>query len=86
MAKEMWDALSELFQSSSEQREMFLQEKLRSTRMQKGKSIDAFITQIQEVLNRWSIVGEVLIFKLFYVVSITLAQFQTSISNISNYN
>jgi len=46
MAKEMWDSLFTLYQSSSEQRKMFLQEKLRSVRMQKGERIDGSCTRI----------------------------------------
>lgn len=47
--KEMWDALSSLYQNSSEQRKMFLHENLRSIRMQNGEGIDLFLTRIQEV-------------------------------------
>ena len=35
-AKEMWDALEMLYQGSSEQRKMYLEQKLRSAQMQKG--------------------------------------------------
>jgi len=35
--KEMWDALSMLYQGSSEQRKMYLEQKMRSTQMQKGE-------------------------------------------------
>lgn len=46
IAKEMWDALSMLYQGTSEQRKMFLEEKLRCIRMQKGEGIDPFFTRI----------------------------------------
>lgn len=48
-AKEMWDALATLYQGSSEQQKMYLEEKMRSTRMQKGECIDPFILKLQEV-------------------------------------
>lgn len=49
MTKEMWDALATLYQGSSEQRKMYLEEKLRSTRMEKGEHIDPFLSKLQEV-------------------------------------
>lgn len=47
--KEMWDTLSTLYQGTSKQQKMFLEEKMRCIRMQKGESIDPFLTRIQEV-------------------------------------
>ncbi len=47
--KKMWDALVQLYQNTSEQWKMFMQQKLRSIKMQKGESIDAFLTKILEV-------------------------------------
>lgn len=46
-AKEMWDALDQLYQNASEQWKMFMQEKLRSIKMQKGEGIDPFLTRIR---------------------------------------
>eukprot|EP00253_Pinus_taeda_P029529 PITA_29529 len=59
-AKEMWDALPTLYQSSSKQQKMFFQEKLKSIRMQKGESIGGFLTRIQEVHDQLAVVGEAL--------------------------
>jgi len=47
--KEMCDALSTLYQGTSEQWKMFLEEKLRCIKMQKGEAIDPFLTKVQEV-------------------------------------
>ena len=47
--KEMWDALSTLYQGYSEQWNMYLEEMMRCTRMQKGECIDCFLTRIQDV-------------------------------------
>lgn len=47
--KEMWDSLATLYQGSSEKRKMYLEEKLRSTRMEKGERIDPFLSKLQEV-------------------------------------
>ena len=49
MTKEMWNTLSMLYQGTSKQRKMYLEEKLRLIQMQKGEGIDPFLTRIQEV-------------------------------------
>ena len=46
--KKMWDALATLYQGSSEQRKMFLEEKMQTTKMQRGKLIDPFLSILQE--------------------------------------
>lgn len=55
--KEMWDALATLYQGSSEPRKMYLEEKMRSTRVQKGERIDSFLSKLQEVRDSLAIVG-----------------------------
>ena len=55
--KEMWYSLSTLYQGSSEQWKMYLEEKLRCTRMQKGERIDPFLTRIQEIRDEIAAVG-----------------------------
>lgn len=57
IAKEMWDALAKLYQGSSEQRKMYLEEKMRSTRMQKRDNIDLFLSKLQEVRDQLAVVG-----------------------------
>ena len=47
--KEMWDTLSMLYEGTSEQHNMYLEDNLRCIRMQKGEHIDTFLTRIQEV-------------------------------------
>jgi len=49
IVKEIWDALDQLYLSSSEWRNMSLQEKLRSIKMQKHEDIYPFLTRIKEV-------------------------------------
>lgn len=56
-AKEMWDALAKLYQGSSEQWTMFLEEKMWSTRMQKGESIDPFLEKLQDFRDQLAVVG-----------------------------
>ena len=56
--KEKWYALSELFQISSEQRKMFLKEKLRNVRMKKGEGIDPFLNKIQDIWDQLGAIGE----------------------------
>ena len=55
--KEMWDALATLYEGSSEQRKMYFEVKLRSTRMEKGEHIDAFLSKLQEVQDQLAVVG-----------------------------
>ena len=44
-AFEMWDALTKLYQSSNENREMVLREKLRSVKMVESKSVTSYLYQ-----------------------------------------
>lgn len=55
--KEMCDALSMLYQGSSKQRKMYLEQKLRSAQMQKGERVDPFPTKLQETRDELSTVG-----------------------------
>lgn len=56
-AKVMWDALATLYQGSSEQWKMYLEEKMRSARIQKGERIDPFLSKLQEVRDQLAPVG-----------------------------
>ena len=56
--KDSWDALVKLYQNSSENRRMVLIEKLRKIKMQKGESVTAYLTKIQEVRDELAIVRE----------------------------
>ena len=55
--KEMWDALAMLYQGSSEQQKMYLEQKLRSAQMQKGERVDPFLTKLKETRDELSPVG-----------------------------
>ena len=48
-AFQMWDALTELFQSSNENRKMVLREKLKSIKMAKGEVVLSYLTRISQV-------------------------------------
>lgn len=56
-AKEMWYVLSTLYQGSSKQRKMYLEQKLRFAQMQKGEHIDSFLMKLQETLDELAVVG-----------------------------
>ena len=45
-AREMWVGLEKLYQGSSEQRKMYLEEKMRNIRMKKGERFDSSLSQI----------------------------------------
>ena len=55
--KEMWDALAMLYQGSSEQQKMYLEQKLRFSLMQKGKHVDTFLTKLKGTCNELSVAG-----------------------------
>ena len=48
-AKETWDTLTTLYQGSSMQRKMLLENQLRSYQMHKGEKIDPFLLRLQEI-------------------------------------
>ena len=45
-AHQMWTALTNLYQSSNENRKMVLREKLKSIRMDKGENMTTYLTRI----------------------------------------
>jgi len=47
IAKEMWDTLTTLYQDTSVQWKMLLENQLRSYQMQKGDKIDPFLLRLQ---------------------------------------
>ena len=49
IAREMWEALSLLYEGTSEQWKMYLDKKLRLFQMRKGEHISPFLTRIQEI-------------------------------------
>lgn len=57
-AKEMWDALVQLYQNSSEIRKMVLKEKLRTVKMLKGESMAAYLTRVKEIRDELTVVGK----------------------------
>jgi len=48
-ANEMWEALKKLYQHTSMQRRMLLENQLRSYQMQKGEQFDPFLGQLKEI-------------------------------------
>ena len=51
-AKEMWDTLKTLYQHTSVQRKMLLENQLRSYQMQKGEQIDHFLGRLKEIRDQ----------------------------------
>jgi hypothetical protein len=60
IAKEMWDALKNLYEAKNENRKMALKEKLHNTKMGKGESVSSYITRVAEVKDELAAVGEVI--------------------------
>ena len=57
-AHEMWTALTELFESSNENRKMVLREKLKGIKMVKGEVCMTYLTRISQVRDELAAVGE----------------------------
>ena len=45
-AYQMWESLSNLYQSSNQNRKMVHREKLRSTKMARGESVTSYLTRV----------------------------------------
>ena len=59
-AFQMWTSLTNLFQSSNENRKMVLREKSKNVHMSKGEGMDSYITKITQVRNELAVVGKVI--------------------------
>ena len=53
----MWKALTDLFQSKSDQRKLALKDKLRNIKMEKGDSIDKYLTKFTQCRDEMGSVG-----------------------------
>jgi hypothetical protein len=58
-AREMFVALTNLFQSSNANRKMVLREKLRDTKMTRSDTVTSYLTKITQVRDQLAVVGEV---------------------------
>ena len=56
----MWTALTNLYQSSNENRKMVIREKLKSIHMNKGENIPTYLTRITQVHDELRAIGEVI--------------------------
>ena len=59
-AFEMWKALTNLYQSSNENRKMVLREKLKSVHMGKGEGMVSYLTKITQVRDELEAKGGVI--------------------------
>jgi hypothetical protein len=60
IAKEMWDALKNLFEAKNENRKMALKAKLHDTKMGKEESVSSYLTRVAQVKDELAVVGEVI--------------------------
>jgi hypothetical protein len=56
--KDMWEALTKLYQSDNQSRKMLLREKLRSTKMARGESVATYLTKFTQIRDELAVVGE----------------------------
>lgn len=59
-AKEMWDTLTTLYQGTSVQRKMLLENQLQSYQMQKEEQIDLYLLELQEIRDQLTSIGATL--------------------------
>jgi hypothetical protein len=59
-AKEMWDALINLYKNKNENRKMALRDKIHITRMAKGESVASYLTRLRQVKDELAVVGEII--------------------------
>jgi hypothetical protein len=59
-AKEMWDALKNLFEAKNENRKMALKAKLHDTKMGKEESVSSYLTWVAQVKDELTAIGEVI--------------------------
>ena len=59
-AKEMWDALKNLFEAKNENWKMALKAKLHNTKMGKGESVSSYLTRVAQVKDELDAIGEVI--------------------------
>jgi hypothetical protein len=57
-AKDMWKALSDLYQNKNENRVMALRKQLRGTKMAKGEGVIPYLTRITQIRDELAAVGE----------------------------
>jgi hypothetical protein len=59
-AKEMWEALKNLYEAKNENRKMALKDKLHSIKMTMGESVVPYLTRLAQVKDELAAVGEVI--------------------------
>jgi hypothetical protein len=59
-AKEMWDALKNVFKAKNENQKMALKDKLHDTKMGKEESVSSYLTRVAQVKDGLAAIGEVI--------------------------
>ena len=62
IAREMWKALSSLYEGSFEQRKMYLEQKFQRTLMEKGEGVNSYLQHLQDTRDQLTAVGSTLQF------------------------
>jgi hypothetical protein len=58
--KEMWDALTKLYENKNENIKMDLRDKLHITRMAKGESVASYLTWLRQVKDELRTIGDII--------------------------
>lgn len=56
-SRQMWEVLATLYEGSSKQQNIYMEQKMRSTQMQNGDHIDPFLTRLQEIRDSLEVFG-----------------------------
>jgi hypothetical protein len=57
-AKEMWDAMTKLYQSDNQKRKMALRDKLHATKIARGEGVTSYLTRLTQFRDELAAVGD----------------------------
>ena len=80
----MWDTLTTLYQGSSVQRKLLLEDQPQSYQMQKGEQIDPFLLSLQEIRDQLTSMGSTpdLEFMVRTILNVVLEEWETFVQSI----
>ena len=58
-AKEMWEALTKLYQSDNQNHKIVLRDKLYSTKIAKGESVTSYLTSLTQLRDEMATIGRI---------------------------
>jgi hypothetical protein len=68
--KEMWDALTKLYQSDNQNRKMALRDKLHATKMARGEGVTSYLTKLTQVTDELAAVRDIILEEKMVCISL----------------